>query len=446
MSPLEDFSTLLPETAAANEKGHLVLGGCDAASLASEFGTPLYVFDEVTLRNSCSEYLTAFRQNYPDSRVIYAAKAFINRALAAVINEEGLGLDVASAGELTVAQSVGFPMEKVCFHGNNKQREELELAVSLGVGRIAVDSMYELDLLNEISMIARLRQKILLRLTPGIDAHTHKHITTGVVDSKFGIPMVSGAAEDCVARAIAAPGTELVGLHVHLGSLIFEAEPYTEAVSVVFEFAARMKKEYGLDFREFSPGGGFAVQYTRDAPSPSAAYYAEAISGAIASNCGEYGLHAPCLVVEPGRAIVARAGVALYRAGSVKIVPGVRKYVSVDGGMADNIRPALYGSRYEALIANKMNEEASERVTIVGRFCESGDVLVRDVDLPAVTAGDLVAVPVTGAYCIPMASNYNASLKPAVVMVKDGHPRLIRKRETYQDLMRNDVLVETERP
>ncbi len=440
MSVLERISALLPDTAGVSEKGHLILGGCDVVGLATEFGTPLYVFDEATLRRTCAEYRSAFGQSYGNVTVIYAAKAFINRALAMIIKEEGLGLDVVSGGELSIARSVDFPAEKVYFHGNNKLREEIELAISCRVGRIVVDNLYELPLINEVAKEAGITQDILIRLTPGIDAHTHRHVATGVIDSKFGLPIALGQAEEAVVKAMSSSNLKLVGLHVHLGSLIFSAEPYQEAIKIVFRFAAEMRERYGVDFREFNLGGGFAIQYTRDAPAQGVAYYAGAIAAAIQSCSKGLGMQLPWLVIEPGGAIVGRSGVAVYRAGAIKDIPGVRKYISVDGGMADNIRPALYGSRYEALIANKVTEDEAEQVSIVGKFCESGDILVKDAKVPTVVPGDTIVIPVAGAYCLSLASNYNASLKPAVVLVRDGKARIIRRREGYDDLMRCDLV------
>jgi len=439
MSALEKMANILPDTAGVNEKGHLTIGGCDVAKLAVKFGTPLYIFDEVTLRGTCAEFRKEFGRRYADSLVIYAAKAFLNRALARIFKQEGLGLDVVSGGELSIAKSADFPMDKVYFHGNNKLREEIELAIGWGIGRIVVDNLHELSLVNEVARKAKVSQDILLRLTPGIDAHTHKYITTGVIDSKFGLPIATGQAEEALVEALSASNLRLRGLHVHLGSLIFSVEPYQKAIGIVFQFAAEMRDKHGFELHEFSPGGGFAVQYTQDTPAPDIAYFARAISATIKPKSKELGLKPPRLIVEPGRAIVGRAGVAIYRVGAIKDIPGVRKYVAVDGGMADNIRPALYGSRYEAIVANKANEEALERVNIVGKFCESGDVLVKDAVIPRVIPGDIIAIPVSGAYCLSIASNYNASLKPAIILVKDSKARLIRRRESYNDLMQCDV-------
>ena len=431
--------SLFPSTAEVNKQGHLAIGGCDVVKLAEEFGTPLYLFDEFSLRSKCAEFKKEFRQRYKDTTVVYAGKAFINRALALLVKEEGLGLDVVSAGEMSIARSVDFPLDKVYFHGNNKSAEELGLALQWKVGRIVVDNFDELDMLAVIAKKRGSRPDILFRLTPGVDPHTHKHITTGTVDSKFGFPL--SRAGEAVAKAMAAPSLNLVGLHFHLGSQIFEVEPYLEAIKIILDFAAAMKSKYNFELRELDIGGGFAVQYTLDSPAPPLSVYAEAIAPAISQQCRALGLVAlPRLIIEPGRAIIGSAGVALYRVGVVKDIPGVRCYVSVDGGMGDNIRPALYGAKYEAVVANKMLAEENEKVTVAGKFCESGDILIRDINLPKVAAGDVLAVPDCGAYCLAMASNYNASLKPAIVLVKSGKARLIRRRETFEDLTRLDLV------
>jgi diaminopimelate decarboxylase len=426
---------LFPLTAEVNGEGHLAIGGCDSVALAGEFGTPLYVFDEHTLRRRCAEFKEEFGGRYPDISVIYAAKAFINRAMALLLKEEGLGLDVVSGGELGIARSADFPMDRVYFHGNNKSAEELGMALRWGVGRVVVDNFNELEMLAGLA--GEKGADILLRLTPGIDPHTHRYVTTGIVDSKFGFtPSTWGEA---VARAMAAPGLKLVGLHFHLGSGIFETDPYKKAIGVVLEFAADMKRKHGFELGELDIGGGFGVGYTVDEAPPPVAAFAEVIAAEIGSWCRRLALSSPRLVIEPGRAIVAQAGVALYRVGAVKEIPGVRSYVSVDGGMGDNIRPALYGSRHEALVADRASAETANEVTVAGRFCESGDILVEDITLPPVAAGDILAVADGGAYCLPMASNYNASFRPAVVMVREGRARLIRRRETLEDLTRCDV-------
>ena len=428
---------LFPLTSEVSEQGHLIIGGCDTVELAAEFGTPLYLFDELTLRRRCTEFKAEFGQRYADTTVIYACKAFINRALALIFKEEGLGLDVVSAGELGIAQSVGFPLDRVYFHGNNKSAEEIRLALEWHIGHIVVDNLHELEMLGEIAKEGYIPD-ILLRLSPGVDPHTHQYIATGTIDSKFGLPLSS--AEEAVAAARSAPNLNLVGLHFHIGSLIFEIEPYEQAIELTLNFAAEMKPKYDFELKELNIGGGFAIQYTLDSPAPPISAYAEAIVSKMVNECQELKLALPRLVVEPGRAIVGQAGVALYEVGVIKDIPGIRRYISVDGGMADNIRPALYGAEYEAVIANKLTEKEASRVTIAGRFCESGDILIKDINLPPVSAGDIIAIPGSGAYCLPEASNYNASLKPAIILVREGKARLIRRRETLDDLIRCDLI------
>jgi diaminopimelate decarboxylase len=430
--------SLFPSTAKVNSQSHLVIGGCDTIELAAEFGTPLYVFDEFSLRSKCTEFKEEFGQRYRETTVFYAGKAFINKALAIILKDEGLGLDVVSAGELGIAQSVGFPLDKVYFHGNNKSAEEIRLALEGQVGCLVVDNFHELTMLGEIAREMNAQTNILLRLSPGIDPHTHQYITTGIVDTKFGFQLASG--EEAVAQAMRAPNLNLVGLHFHLGSLIFDTKPYQRAIELILSLAAKMKLKYSFELRELNIGGGFAIQYALDSPAPPVSAYAEAIASKIISQCQELELPLPRLTVEPGRAIAGPSGLALYRVGVVKDIPGIRCYVSVDGGMADNIRPALYGAKYEAVVANKTLEAEAKIVTIAGKFCESGDILVKDISLPPVSAGDIIAIPDCGAYCLPMASNYNASFKPAIVMVRDGKARLIRRRETVDDLTRCDLV------
>ena len=430
--------SLFPSTAKVNSQSHLVIGGCDTIELAAEFGTPLYVFDEFSLRSKCTEFKEEFGQRYRDTTVFYAGKAFINKALAIILKDEGLGLDVVSAGELGIAQSVGFPLDKVYFHGNNKSAEEIRLALEGQVGCLVVDNFHELTMLGKIAREMNAQTNILLRLSPGIDPHTHQYITTGIVDTKFGFQLASG--EEAVAQAMRAPNLNLVGLHFHLGSLIFDTKPYQRAIELILSLAAKMKLKYSFELRELNIGGGFAIQYALDSPAPPVSAYAEAIASKIISQCQELELPLPRLTVEPGRAIAGPSGLALYRVGVVKDIPGIRCYVSVDGGMADNIRPALYGAKYEAVVANKTLEAEAKIVTIAGKFCESGDILVKDISLPPVSAGDIIAIPDCGAYCLPMASNYNASFKPAIVMVRDGKARLIRRRETVDDLTRCDLV------
>lgn len=433
-------TVIFPETTEINERGHLSIGGCDLTELAEEYGTPLYIYDEATLRGKCNEFKNEFGSRYPTLKIVYASKAFMVRSLALILNEEGLGLDVVSGGEMAAARSVDFPMERLYFHGNNKSRDELLQAIEWGVGRIVVDNLYELRLLNELCEHRGVTQDILLRVSPGIDPHTHAFTTTGIIDSKFGLTIAIGQAEDAVVLALQSKNLRLVGLHFHLGSPIFEIEPYAEGIKVAMNFVSEMAERHGLILEELNVGGGFAIQYVRQTPPPAIREYAEVITSTLKSECENRGIELPTLVIEPGRSLVGRAGVALYRVGFSKDIPEVRKYVSVDGGMADNIRPAIYGSRYEAIVANLPLAESSEIVTIAGKYCESGDILIRDLELPTLSLGDLLALPASGAYNLAMSSNYNLSTKPAVVMVKDGNSRLLRRRETYQDLIALDVI------
>jgi diaminopimelate decarboxylase len=432
--------TLFPLTAEVNKQGHLLIGGCDVVDMANEFGTPLYLFDELTIRHQCREFKDEFCKYHPDTLVIYASKAFLNRALALIFKEEGLGLDVVSGGELSIAQSVDFPMDKVYFHGNNKAPEELNLALDLRVGRVVVDNFYELELLNGLGGGRGISQNILLRLTPGVDPHTHQYTTTGTIESKFGFPVATGQAEEAVNQALSAANLNLLGLHFHLGSPVPEVQPYELAIEIILRFAREMGRKFGFNLSEFDIGGGFAVPYTLDSKVPAIADYARAVTDKLNGLILGLGLSRPRLIIEPGRAIVGQAGVALYKVGAIKEIPGIKKYVCVDGGMSDNIRPALYGAKYEALVANKALEAAREVVTIAGKLCESGDILVNDINLASVHPGDIIAIPVCGAYSIPMASNYNALSKPAIVMVKESRARLIRRRETYQDMMNLDLI------
>jgi diaminopimelate decarboxylase len=432
---------VLPDTACVNEPGHLALGGCDLVELADRFGTPLYVYDEATIRGRARAYREALTGGYPgESRVCYAAKAYWAPWLVPIVADEDLGLDVVSGGELFVARHGGFPAERIYFHGNNKGEDELREALSNsngGVGCVVVDNMEEI---GRLALLARARaapQRVMLRVTPAVEAHTHAHIKTGIRDTKFGLSLESGAAE-AAARAIARePGLRLVGVHAHIGSQIQELEPFVEAIRRLAEFAVPLWRELGLPLEEFSPGGGFGMRYTPADASPSPAEVARCLGRAVATALAQAGLDGPWprFTIEPGRSIVGPAGVALYRVGSVKELPGVRTYVAVDGGMADNMRPTTYGAVYSALLANRARAEPDATVAVAGKYCESGDVLIREAWLPRPRVGDLVAVPGSGAYNLAMASNYNLALRPAVVLVRDGAPRLVRRRETYADLL-----------
>ena len=438
---------LWPLGAHVDEDEELWLGGCAASELAERFGTPLYVFDEATLRQRAQAYQTALKLHYPASaQTAYAAKAYLCLALARLFAEEGLDIDVVSAGELHVALRGGFPAERIHFHGNNKSAEELAQALEAGVGRIAVDNFHELDMLAALTASRGAdRLPIWLRLAPGVQAHTHAHIQTGQVDTKFGFTIAGGDAERALLRAMSAPGIEVVGVHAHIGSQIYEAETLATAASRLIEFAAQMRGRHGFILRELSPGGGWGVPMVEGDPSAPIESFVATLAQAVIAACRAAGLDLPHLALEPGRSLVAPAAVALYRVGARKEIPGVRTYVSVDGGMADNIRPALYEEKYTARrVANcrlqmANGSSAHERVTIAGRFCESGDILIRDIVLPRLEPGDLLAIPMAGAYTLAMASNYNLAPRPAVVLVSDGQPRLMQRRETLEDLLARDL-------
>ena len=452
---------LWPITAHTADDGALWLGDCQASALADEFGTPLYVFDEATLRRGARAYRAALAAHYPGTaQAAYASKAYLCTAIAQLFAEEGLDLDVVSGGELHVALRAGFPAQRIHFHGNNKSREELAEALAAGIGRIVVDNFHELEMLTELVAGPRATDHasrithhaphipIWLRLSPGIAAHTHAHIQTGHLDTKFGFPIATGDAERAVAQAMAAPGLALVGLHCHIGSQIYEPESLADAAAVLIAFAAEMRDRHGFTLAELSPGGGWGVPMTDEDPAAPVEPYVAALSAAVTASCERHGLALPHLVLEPGRSLVARAGVALYRVGARKEIRGVRTYVSVDGGMADNIRPALYGAKYCGLrIADcgfdgsqsKIRNPKSEIVTIAGKFCESGDVLIRDIELPRLAAGDLLAIPMAGAYTLAMASNYNLAPRPAVVLVNAGQAQVIQRRERYEDLVARDA-------
>jgi diaminopimelate decarboxylase len=431
---------LWPETTTRDEAGRLVIGGVRLTDLAAEFGTPLYIFDEQTLRSRARGFTSALAAAYPKPRVLYAGKAYLSPALVRILHDEGLGLDVVSGGELYGGLLAGVPASEMTFHGNNKSKRELKEAIDAGVGYIAVDNDLELDRLCRLSTAVGTRVPVLLRLNPGIDVHTHDKIKTGAVDSKFGFPLWTGDAEAACARAAAAPGLDVAGFHVHLGSQLFDPDASRLAVRRLIEFAARMRDRYGVESRVISPGGGFGIAYTEGDEEAVFDEWAQITGAEAVAACEEYGLPLPELTVEPGRSIVGPSAVALYEVGASKRIEGVRNYVSVDGGMADNIRPSLYGATYMAEIANRHHAGPPERVTIAGRFCESGDILIQDACLPALTPGDLIAMPSAGAYALPMASNYNAAPRPAVVLVNQDNAQLIRRRESYADVFAAEVV------
>ncbi len=431
--------SLFPPSARIAADGHLHLAGLDTVALAAEFGTPLYVYDEATLRDRCCAYRRALAAHYPaGGQVAYAAKAFLCTALAQLVAQEGLHLDVVSGGELHVALRAGFPATRIHLHGNNKSPAELAFALQAGVGRIVVDNFHELESLSRLAAERGLVAPIWLRLSPGVDAHTHAYRQTGLLDSKFGLPIATGDAARAVRQALDSPHLALTGLHAHIGSQIFETAPFVQTVEALLDLAAEMRAD-GFALRELSAGGGLAVPYLETDPPAPLEPYVQAVSQATVRGCRARGLPLPQLVLEPGRSIVGPAGVALYTVGGRKAIPGVRTYLSVDGGLADNPRPALYGAPYTALLADKADQPPTETVTVAGKFCESGDVLMRDVRLPHAAPDDLLAVPVSGAYQLAMSSNYNQALRPAAVLLRDGQAQLILRRETPDDLARRDL-------
>ncbi len=427
---------LWPLAARVSPDGHLRISGLDVASLAREHGTPLYLYDEETIRAQCRAFRRAFEARWPQTAVAYAGKAYLSPALCRIIREEGLELDAVSAGEVGMALAAGYPPAQIHLHGNFKPDAELAAALDAGVGRIVVDSLDELARLERLARARRQRVAIWLRLCPDVATETHSYIQTGHADSKFG--MAADAIMEASRRALASPWLDLVGLHAHVGSQLFDVAPLVRGVTMLGETAAELR-DMGAAIRELSPGGGLGVAYTPEQRAPEVERYADAIAGALLAVCERCGLPPPRLIVEPGRALVARAGVALYTVGPRRVTPGGATLVAVDGGLGDNPRPALYQARYSAALVERMKEPATETVTLVGRYCESGDVLIEDAALPHARAGDILAVPVSGAYHLPMASNYNMVFRPAVVFARGGRARLVRRRETLDDLLRLEL-------
>ncbi len=414
---------LLPDSATVVD-GRLGIGGCDVADLAERFGTPLFVYDEEHLRERCREAVAAF-----GSDVAYASKAFLCTAMARLAHEEGMAIDVSTGGEMFVALRAGVPADRLVFHGNNKSDAEIAMALEHGVGRIVIDSWDEIDRIESLVPQGSSGPAVLLRLNPGIEAHTHEYLQTGVTDSKFGFPLAEGTAAAAIDRVRASGSMEFVGVHAHIGSQVFDVSSFGRAVEALAPFV----EESGA--AEFSIGGGLGVAYVEGEESSSISEWARQVQAAVDSA----GIRAK-VSAEPGRAIVATGAVTVYTVGTVKRVPGVRTYVAVDGGMSDNPRPVLYGSGYEAFAVTDVDADRTEAVRIVGKHCESGDIIVREAHLPAGTGvGDLVATPVTGAYGHSMGSNYNKVLRPAVVFVRSGEPRVVVERETYEDLVARDV-------
>lgn len=424
---------VLPVTGRVNDQDHLEIGGCDTVDLAHEFGTPLFVFCEETFRRRAQEFGKAF----PDAMVYYAGKAFLCLALCEIADQEGLNLDVASGGELHTALRAGFPPERIVLHGNNKLDADIDKAIEEGVGRIAIDNLDEVKRIEEAAAQTGRKQRVLLRINPGVEAHTHQYIQTGQEDSKFGLPIVGGVAMDAATRTAASNHLDLIGVHAHIGSNIFSYDPFAKTMEVLFEFIADVKAILDLSLEEANLGGGIGIPYVAGDFAAQLDLMGDLLRETSQRESARHSIAQPRLAFEPGRYLVGNSMVTLYTVGVIKEVPGIRTYVSVDGGMSDNIRPALYQARYAALIANKARLEADRVVTVAGMHCESGDILLRDVSLPAsIERGDVMAVPATGAYGYSMASNYNLQPRPAVVLAKDGKARVIIRRETLDDLIR----------
>lgn len=431
---------ILHNSFSKNSDGHLTIGGLDAVKLAEQFGTPAYFLDTDAVRAVCREYKSAFAKYFGGESVpVYAGKALCCKRIYEIISEEGLCADCVSPGELYTANAAGFPMEKVFFHGNNKTDRDLEMAIDLGTGHIVVDSHDELEALDRIAAEKGVKPHILLRITPGIDPHTHQKIVTGNVDSKFGMAILTGQAFDFVKAALDCENLVLDGYHCHVGSQIFEIDPFVEAADIMLAFIAKIREKYGYTAKMLNIGGGFGVRYTEEDPVISYTDNISRISAEIDKMCAVYGIAKPTIIMEPGRSIVAAAGATLYTCGSVKTVNGFRSYVSVDGGMPDNPRYTLYQSRYTFVNASRASEEADFECTISGRCCESGDLLGEGVKIAEPKRGDIIATLVTGAYNYSMASNYNRLPRPAMIEIAGGEAKIMIKRETFEDIVRLDI-------
>ena len=422
-------SELFPNNSFVNDKNNISINGVDLKDLAEEYGTPLYVYDEETIIGTIKDFQDSFTNEIEDSIISYSTKAFSNPYILNLLNNQNMSIDVVTGGELAVAKHVKFDPKRINFHGNNKSILELSEAVDYGINHITIDSFNEIDNLKNIAEDKSIIQDIMLRVSPSIDPHTHLLTTTGILDSK------------AIEQIMKIKSLNLLGLHFHLGSPIFELDPYSEAIDYVYKFASDMKKKYEFEMLEFSPGGGFAIGYLPQKKPLSIHEYAKTICNSIKESCDKYGFDIPKITLEPGRALIGRAGVSIYRVGSIKKIPSVRNYISVDGGMGDNIRPALYGSEYSVFSITKVNQKDNLlKSTVSGKFCESGDILAKDVMLPNPQINDLLALPASGAYNLAMASNYNMQTRPAVVVIKDKKPLLIRRRETYEDLLSTSLL------
>lgn len=432
------------DTLKINEKGHLEIGGADCVALAEQFSTPLYVFDEAYIRRMMRIYQDTINTEYQGKGlVLYASKAFSCEAVYSIARSEGIGVDVVSGGELYTALRAGFPADKITMHGNNKLPYEIEQALDARIGMIVVDSHSEADFIEREAEKRGIVQNVLIRINPGVEAHTHAYVQTATPDSKFGFSVANGAAEEITGYVLSKPHLRLHGYHCHIGSQIFEKQSFVLAVRKNLDFMAEMKAKLGFEADSLNMGGGFGIWYAEgDAMIDVDGYadYLRALISTVKEGCEELGLRLPYLYLEPGRSIVGEAGITLYTVGAIKEIPGIRKYIAIDGGMFDNPRYALYQSKYTAILANRATEEATELVSIAGKCCESGDLIGVDFNLPKANTGDILAVLSTGAYNYSMASNYNRNLIPPVVLVKDGKAEYIVKPQSYEDLVRNDTI------
>jgi len=428
----------LPQNMHIDTAGVLHIAGCSTLDLVREYGTPLYVLDEELIRDRCRQYRDTLDELLPDSDVLYAGKAFMSTGMCRLVDSEDLALDVVSGGELHTALQAGFPASRIYFHGNNKSLQELEAGLQSGVGRVVVDNYYELEMLNRLCGHLGRKANVLLRIAPGVEAHTHSYIQTGQTDSKFGFGLENGLAFQAVKTAIAMNNILLQGLHCHIGSQIFDLEAYVVTVDLMMSFMKQVRDETGIQLRELDLGGGLGIYYSDGDAPVQPRQFVETLAGVLTDKARETGLRLPKIILEPGRSIVGEAGTTLYTIGAIKDIPGIRKYVSVDGGMSDNPRVALYQAKYSGIIANKADQEPQETVSIAGKCCESGDMLIWDLEVPAVEPGDILAVLSTGAYNYSMASNYNRLPRPAAVVAYKGEADLLIERESYDQLIQND--------
>ncbi len=436
----EPMTQLLHDCLGINENGHLTIGGLDTVLLAHEYGTPLYVMDEDTIRRNCKIYREAAAEFFgKNSMPLYASKALSFRYIYKIMDREGMGIDVVSPGELFTALSAGFPADRIYFHGNNKTDSDIQFAVESQTGCFVADNREEIDAINAAAEISGRKQKILLRVSPGIDPHTHRKVITGSVDSKFGTPIVTGQAMELVKYALKLKSLDFAGIHCHIGSQIFDHDPFEDSADVMIRFISDIRHDTGCEIRELNLGGGFGVRYIAEQPEPDYYNMIKRVSNKIGILCSRYNIDCPVILLEPGRSVVASAGITLYTVGSVKEIAGLKNYVSVDGGMTDNPRYTLYASPYTVLIADRAGEKADYLSTIAGRCCESGDLIAENIKIQPCSRGDILAVLVTGAYNYSMASNYNRIPRPPVVMVSEGKPFLAVRRETADDMMRCDM-------